>query len=160
MRTILSYAARSRLVAYLDDDNWWAADHLSTLTRAVAGHDWAFSLRWYVDADTDTPLCVDRWESVGQSAGVFEKKYGGFVDPSCLLIDKVACESALRLWCHPLPGDTTGMSADRTVFAYLRGKRGIGTERATAYYRMGASDANHSARLRWMGLDTVEAKRK
>src|SRR5262249_33606245 len=40
LRTILSYAAYSRLVAYLDDDNWWAADHIASLTQAIVGHDW------------------------------------------------------------------------------------------------------------------------
>src|SRR5262249_10922795 len=28
LRTLLSYAAHSRYVAYLDDDNWWAPNHL------------------------------------------------------------------------------------------------------------------------------------
>ncbi|MGH6680307.1 MAG: hypothetical protein ACREDL_15575, partial [Bradyrhizobium sp.] len=29
LRTVLSYLANSRYVAYLDDDNWWSDDHLS-----------------------------------------------------------------------------------------------------------------------------------
>jgi hypothetical protein len=151
LRTILSYAAHSRRVAYLDDDNWWAADHIASLVQAIAGHDWAYSLRWFVDAQTAEPLAVDRWESVGPDAGVFAARFGGFVDPSCLLIDKVACETALRLWCHPLPGDAIGMSADRTVFNHLRTqKRGVGTGRATAYYTLNATDANHPRRLEWI----------
>jgi hypothetical protein len=151
LRTVLSYLAHGRLVAYLDDDNWWAPDHLSSLVRAVEGHDWAYSLRWFVDHETGEPLAVDRWESVGPGAGVFAGRFGGFVDPSCLLIDKVACEPALRLWCHPLPGDATGMSTDRPVFAYLRERgRGAGTGRATAYYTLGPSDPNHQSRLRWI----------
>jgi SAM-dependent methyltransferase len=154
LRTILSYAAQSRLVAYLDDDNWWAPDHLSSLVHAVTGHDWAYSLRWYVEAQTSVPLCVDAWESVGPDAGVFAGRFGGFVDPSCLLIDKVACEPGLRLWCHPLPGDSTGMSTDRTVFAYLRSKRGVGTGQATAYYALSPSDINHPFRLRWIAQIT------
>jgi hypothetical protein len=31
LRTILSYAANSRAIAYLDDDNWFHPDHLRTL---------------------------------------------------------------------------------------------------------------------------------
>jgi hypothetical protein len=149
LRTVLSYLAHSRLVAYLDDDNWWAPDHLSSLVRAARGRDWAYSLRWYADG-SGKPLCVDAWESVGPDAGAYAGKFGGFVDPSCLLIDKVACEPALRLWCHPLPGDPSGMTTDRTVFEYLRGRRGAGTGRATAFYTLSPSDTNHTIRMRWI----------
>ena len=37
LRTILSYAANSPFVAYLDDDNWWAPDHLSSLLQSNRG---------------------------------------------------------------------------------------------------------------------------
>jgi hypothetical protein len=151
LRTILSYVAHSRLVAYLDDDNWWAMDHLSSLVEAISGHDWAYSLRWYVEQESMRPLCIDSWESVGPGAGVFKRRFGGFVDPNCLMIDKVACELALRLWCHPLPDDRKGMSSDRTVFAYLKKeKRSAATKRATAYYTLNPSDINHQKRLRYI----------
>jgi hypothetical protein len=152
LRTILSHAAHSRLVAYLDDDNWWGPDHLATLVAAACGHDWAYSLRWFADPATGAPLCVDTWESVGPGAGVFRDRFGGFVDPSCLLVDKVACEPALGRWCRPLPGDGSGMSTDRSVFAYLSTHgRGAGTGRATAYYALSPSDPNHGPRLRLIG---------
>ena len=35
LRTILTYAANSRRIAYLDDDNWWGPDHLATLSGAI-----------------------------------------------------------------------------------------------------------------------------
>jgi hypothetical protein len=151
LRTILSYAANSRHVAYLDDDNWWHPSHLSTLLHAARGRDWAWSLRWYVDPDHETPLCIDRWESVGPDAGVFRERFGGFVDPSCLLIDKIACEPVLRWWSIPLPGDPVGMSADRHVFAWLRRHgRDAGTNQATAYYTIHPSDGMHQRRLQWI----------
>ena len=83
LRTLLSYLAASRRLAYLDDDNWWAPDHLAALAAALDGHDWAWSRRWFVDPQSRAPLAEDVWESVGPGAGVF----GGFVDPSCLAID-------------------------------------------------------------------------
>ena len=43
LRTIMSYAANSRYPAYLDDDNWWAPQHLASLRRAIEGFHWAFS---------------------------------------------------------------------------------------------------------------------
>jgi hypothetical protein len=151
LRTILSYAANSRHVAYLDDDNWWQENHLHSLLESVRGHDWAWSLRWYVDCRRGAPLCIDRWESVGPDEGVFKGRFGGFVDPNCLLIDKIACEPALRWWSIPLPGDPVGMSADRHVFAYLRKHgRHAGTGQATAYYTIHPSDGMHPRRLRWI----------
>jgi len=151
LRTILSYAAHSRLVAYLDDDNWWAADHLATLTAAAAGRSWAYSLRWYVDLQTATPLCVDRWESIGPNAGCYREQFGGWVDPNCLLIDKVACEPTLRLWSVPLPGDQTKLTGDRHVFSdlLLRGPAGT-TGRATVFYLINPQDVMHPWRLKWI----------
>jgi hypothetical protein len=151
LRTILSYAANSRYVTYLDDDNWWHPNHLRSLLNAVQGHDWAWSLRWYVDAERGEPLCVDHWESVGPELGVFKQRFGGFVDPNCLLIDKIACEPVLRWWSIPLPGDPVGMSADRHVFAWLRQHgRHAPTGQATACYVIHPSDGMHLQRLRWI----------
>ena len=148
LRTILSYAAHSRLVAYLDDDNWWGPDHLTTLMDAMVDHDWAYSLRWFADPDSGKALCVDQWEAVGLDGGLYGQRFGGFVDPNCLLMDKIACEPALRLWCHPLPDDRTGMSADRNVFSFLRKHgRGAATGRATVFYTLNPNDNNHAGRL-------------
>ena len=155
LRTILSYAAHSRYVAYLDDDNWWAPQHLSSLRRSIEGVDWAFSLRWYVDPQSQKPVCVDEWESLGPDAGCFRPQFGGFVDPSCLMIDKQACEPVLRWWSVPLPDDEEGMSADRNVLRALQPYRWHGTDQATAYYTMHPADVLHPHRQRW-----IEEKRR
>ena len=63
LKTILSYAANSRYVTYLDDDNWYAPDHLATMLAAIAGKDWAFSLRHFVDER-------DRRDAVSRHLGV------------------------------------------------------------------------------------------
>ena len=52
LRTMLSYAANSRYAAYLDDDNWWDEKHLSSLLETVQGTEWAYSKRWFVDAQS------------------------------------------------------------------------------------------------------------
>jgi hypothetical protein len=149
LRTIMSYAAHSRYVAYLDDDNYWAPEHLSSLLKAIEGFQWAFSLRWIVDAESGESFGIDRWASVGPNAGVYREKYGGFVDPNTLLIDKVACESVLRWWSIPLPDDPEGMSADRHVFAALRASyRGQGTGLPTCYYRIAPEDCEIHRHMR------------
>jgi len=132
LRTVLSYLAASRRVAYLDDDNWWAPAHLSSLAAALEGHDWAWSLRFHVEPGPDGAMREDRWESVGPGRGVFPE---GWVDPNTLAIDKLACETVLRWWGLPKPDSPTGTSGDWNVFRHLSNAyRGRGTGRATAYY--------------------------
>src|SRR5690349_8914631 len=65
LKTILSYAANSRCVTYLDDDNWYAPDHVASMLAAMNGKAWAFSLRHFVDASSGDLLCPDTWESLG-----------------------------------------------------------------------------------------------
>ena len=71
LRCVLTYLANSRYVAYLDDDNWWADNHLSSMLAAIKDHHWAFALRWFVHPDTRRTICIDQWESVGPGRGVF-----------------------------------------------------------------------------------------
>lgn len=148
LMTILSYAANSRYIAYLDDDNWFGARHIETLLAAIAGKDWAFSLRWYVDETTRRPLCIDEWESVGPARGVYAESFGGFVDNSCLMIDKLNCEPALRLWSVPfrLPGGAFA-PADRSFFDALRRRPYGATGEATSFYAIQPNDTNHAARM-------------
>ncbi|MBE7211363.1 MAG: glycosyltransferase family 2 protein [Gluconacetobacter diazotrophicus] len=160
LRTVLTHLANSRHVAYLDDDNAWTPDHLSTLLAALhagipgtipgtsGGADWAWSLRWFTDPDTARPLAVDRWESVGPGAGEFAARFGGFCDPNTLLIDRERCREAIVAWTTPLPDDPDGMSADRMVFDRLRSLRGVATGRPTALYRLNPADGRHSIRMR------------
>jgi hypothetical protein len=130
--TILSYVANSRYVAYLDDDNWLGPRHVETLLAAIQGKDWAFSLRWYVEEHTRRPLCIDEWESLGPGRGVYAESFGGFVDNSCLMIDKLNCEAALRLWSVPFPLRDGGFApADRSFFEELRRRPWASTGEAT-----------------------------
>ena len=151
MRTVLSYLANSPHLAYLDDDNWWRPDHLSSLHAAIQEADWAFGLRWFVDHETQQPLCVDAWESVGPGKGTYAAAAGGFVDPSSLMINKQKCEPVLRWWSIPVSGDEKGMSADRHVFSLLKQNARVAeTGQATTYYVMDPTDAMHPARLKWI----------
>lgn len=118
LKTILSYAANSRVVTYLDDDNWYAADHVATMLDAIAGKAWAFSLRHFVDAETGDALCDDTWESMGPGRGVYAKAQGGFVDTNCLFIDKLACNNVFPEWGMTRFANGTG--GDRQVLAKLR----------------------------------------
>jgi hypothetical protein len=150
LRTMLTYAANSRHVAYLDDDNWMHESHLAQLRAAIEGRDWAYTLRWLVDPETLEPLVVDRWESVGPGNGVYRDTLGGFVDPNCLMLDKIKCEAAVAAWTLPMSADARGRTADRTVFDRLRERPAGSTGTPTSYYLLNPSDANSVSRLVWL----------
>ncbi|MGY8996244.1 MAG: hypothetical protein ACKVH7_07375 [Alphaproteobacteria bacterium] len=151
LRTILSYMAHAPRIAYLDDNNWWAPDHLSSLASALKGAGWSWSLRHFVRADTQEALAVDRWESVGPDAGFFRETHGGFVDPNCLMFDAVRCEPVLRQWSVPATGNPQSPGADRNVFHVLnRSYSGQGSNLATCYCVMKPADSAHQRRLSWI----------
>jgi hypothetical protein len=133
LKTILSYAANSRVVTYLDDDNWYAPHHVASMLAAVAGKAWAFSLRQFVDAQSGTVLCQDTWESMGPGQGVYGKAQGGFVDTNCYFIDKLACNDVFPEWAMTRFAGGTG--GDRQILDRLR-NRPWGTNGAhTLFYR-------------------------
>ncbi len=156
LRTVLSYLAHSRRIAYLDDDNWWAPRHLSSLAEALSGHEWAYSSRWFVHPKSRVPLCIDKWELVGPSIGTFAH-IGGWVDPNCLALDKISCEAVLRWWSIPLRNSLTP-TADRNVFRLLRQEfRGRATGLATVYYAVNENDHEQPQRVAAIGPDLYEA---
>ena len=132
LRTVLSYAANSRHLTYLDDDNWWAPHHISSLLTAIEGFDWAFTYRWFVDPGTQEVLCPADFESVGPALGIYAKKLGGFVDANCLMIDKSRCHWVLPHWSIPLLPDGSG--EDRNVFNALKSQHSTARTRAPSVY--------------------------
>lgn len=117
LRAILAYAANSRYVAYLDDDDWYKEDHIASLREALEGRSWAFSLRWFVSPYDLEAICIDTWENVGPGKGIFLERFGGFACPSSLMLDKLRCHFVLPHWCNALgPG---GDGEDRVMFDAL-----------------------------------------
>ncbi len=146
LRTILTYMANARHVAYLDDDNWFAPNHLSSLLEAIGDNDWAFSHRWLVNPRNMTPICEDIWESVGADRGVFASKFGGFVDASSLMVEKLAVQPVLSLWSLSI--FDRGNGEDRQVFNALKEHyKGVCTNQATSYYLLNEQDPQHPTRL-------------
>lgn len=151
-----SFAADSRYIAYLDDDDWWGPEHMSGLLNALQGRPWGHSLSWYVNPVNDEPICIDQLESTGPGRGVYRARFGGFVRPSCLMVDKLQCAEMLHLWANgTLPN---GAGSDRGVFGALLQHRPSWAESrlASSYYRINPADVNHGHRLvyaRAMGYD-------
>ncbi len=118
LRSVLSYLANSRRLAFLDDDNQWMPNHLAALSTAIEGFDWAWSLRTFVDERDGKDLCVDIWDSTGPGRGLRKAELGGFVDVNCLMIDKLRAPEVAPLWTLPLT--EWKATADRRVFVQLR----------------------------------------
>lgn len=143
LRSILSYAANSRYISYVDDDDWWHPEHLSSLLSAIVGKKWAFSYRWFVDKETGKPICEDTWDSVGPGKGINAERFGGFVSPSNLLLDKEACHHILPLWSFAAFKDGTG--EDRLVFnALLKIPEYATNNMHTCYYQIPKDVQKHA----------------
>jgi hypothetical protein len=147
LRTALTYLANSRRIAYLDDDDWWAPDHLSAMVEALEGHAWCWTLRHYAAAGSDAALCVDEWESVGPDAGIYKEQWGGHVAPSCLMLDAQRCHFLLPAWSTGVTAN--GGGEDRIVFQLLRqlDDQGGTTGRATSFATMLPHDEAHAFRM-------------
>ncbi|NTW99748.1 MAG: tetratricopeptide repeat protein, partial [Geobacteraceae bacterium] len=147
LRSTLTFLANARYVAYLDDDNWWAPTHLQELLMAIRGHVWAFSLRWFVDPESRQPIVADYWESVGPGKGIFAQQFGGFVDPSSLMFDKIACFQCVSLWNIPFK---EGKDADRHVYNFLQTQGAPGeTKTPTTFYVFDPHDGLHALRQKY-----------
>lgn len=132
LRSILSFLANSRYVAYLDDDNIYLPDHLSSLLDAVQGKAWAASKRLLVDAESGRELGVDIWDSVGPGQGRFAGT-GGFVDTNCLLVDKVKLSQALSRWSSG-DVDKPSIQGDKNFFRGIAAAPHTLLERASVRY--------------------------
>ncbi len=152
LRSALTLLANSRYVAYLDDDNWFAPNHLSSLLKAIVGYDWAYSARWMVDPRNDTAICVDTWESVGLNRGVFAVGQGGFVDTNSMMLDKLLCLPVVSLWSMSVMA--RGDGEDRMVYGALKANyRGNATGLATTYYRITENDGMQSVRTKYFAAE-------
>jgi len=134
LRTILSYMANSRRVAYLDDDNRWAPAHLRLLLQAIEGKAYAFAPRLLVGAENGEPLGPDIWDSMGPGHGRLASE-GGFVDPNCLMVDKLAVGPRIGFWSETVDGNPRD-SADREFFKSIRDLPYGAVSQATVEYRV------------------------
>lgn len=156
LRSLLSFLGNAHYVTYLDDDNWFSPNHLSTLHSCIQGKKWAFSRRWFVDEITHQPLCEDSWESVGPNQGVFASNFGGFVDTNCLMIDTLACATHLSTWCRALSKYKNGRGADRQFFKRLKELKPFGdSQTATVSYITQRGDHNQKARLNYIDKHNI-----
>jgi len=145
LRTSLSFLANSKYVMYLDDDDWLAPEHCADILRTVQGKKWAFSYSIYADGNTSQGICIDALESVGVGQGIYAKRFGGFVRPSGLTLDKTQVPQLLHLWSSsPFP---QGDGEDRLIFEHLRHMDHGCTGNASVYCSLDSKDGMHHKRM-------------
>lgn len=148
LRTSLSFLANSKYVMYLDDDDWLAPDHCKDILKAIQGKKWAFSYSIYADGNESKGICIDLLESVGVKQGIYSERFGGFVRPSGLAIDKMQLDYLLHLWSSsPFP---TGDGEDRLIFDHLKNLEHGCTNKASVYYSLDPKDSMHSERVKFI----------
>lgn len=156
LRTILSFLANAPIIAYLDDDDWYASDHLRCLLLAIDGKSWAYSLCYYADSQNSQALAVDEIESVGVGAGIYAEKFGGFVRPSALAIDKTRLDRVLHLWSEAL--GPRGDAEDRLIFGQLKDEVHGCTGVPTVYYSLDPNDIQHDLRMSFIASKRGKAE--
>ncbi|MTI09126.1 glycosyltransferase family 2 protein [Curvivirga aplysinae] len=150
LRTVLSFLANSSYLTYLDDDNWWEADHIHALKSVIGHHPWAFTHRNYIHHESHAPICRDTYESVGPGKGTYAKGFGGFVDANCLMLNKLKTDAILGLWSYYIDGDINRKSGDRLIFDRLKDKDHGNTDIATVNYVIQPNDSMHIHRLNYL----------
>lgn len=156
LRSALTLLADSRVVVYLDDDDWLKEDHCAHILQAIESKKWAFSYSIYADGNTGKELCVDELESVGVGRGLYAQSLGGFVRPSGLAIDKLQLLHLVHLWsCAAFAG---GDGEDRLVFEQLRREPYGFTGAATVCCALDPNDALHERRMQFIRSRGVDYK--
>ena len=108
-----SFLANSEFVAFLDEDNWYDADHVESLVSALrtANARWAFSLRKIVDKD-GAFIANDLCESLGNLHGVFSNPEAALVDTSCYLLTLELAVGFASVWFGPTQPGPGGEERD------------------------------------------------
>lgn len=134
------------IVCFLDEDNWFAPDHVSTGVDALVstGADWAFSLR-RICTDAGEPICEDDCDSlgywpkfaVGLEDGVLgreemarHRRHPHLVDSSCYVLPRAVACAVSASWQE--------LHADSVVPSVLVSRHiGVCTGRSTVNYSLG-----------------------
>ena len=106
------YAAFAHLVDHdyiflLDDDNWYAPDHIETLVKVLEQNDFAYSLRQIYDKDKKY-LCDDNCESLGKWPIYFthdQKEQHYLIDTSSFAFRREFLIKCSQFWHHGWGGD-------------------------------------------------------
>lgn len=147
-----SFLVNADLVCYLDEDNWFESNHVSSLVNIIkSGFDWAFSLRKIYDKSGDF-LFEDNCESLGKWP-VYNNPDVYHVDTSSYIVKIDVARSIGHTWCKK-------WDADRRFFANLRHffPNFDCSKKHTLCYRLGGNDRSVSKQFFEVGNSVHKTK--
>ncbi|WP_198034378.1 glycosyltransferase family A protein [Dyadobacter tibetensis] len=108
----MPYLINSEYIGFLDEDNWYEANHLETLIELITKFnlDWSYSMRNIFTEDGDFVI-GDNCESIGDYKPISNQNK--LIDTNCYLIKRNELLKSTQYWYHPL-------KADRYFFHHLK----------------------------------------
>jgi hypothetical protein len=102
----MPFLVNSSWVSFLDEDNWFDSDHLSSLMAAVNSQKslWGFALRKLVDSEGNY-LDLDLCESLGSLHPIFRTPQVRLVDTNCYLLQRDLAVVFGPIWNRPRESD-------------------------------------------------------
>ena len=139
----VSFLTRADWVFFLDDDNFYDPNHISSIMSMVKEHGlhWAYSLRRYVDKEGQ-PIADDNWCSLGYWPVIADTRYN-LIDNSCYAVSLNLAKACSLAWTDaPYVGD-------RCFFRALHNtKTRVGcTGLSTVNYRVGTGSGADPSEL-------------
>lgn len=128
-------------VSFLDQDNWFALDHISSLVDIAEKHkwDWAYSLRNIYNKNGNFVI-QDNCESLGEWPAWFSEDVH-LIDTSCYLYKKEFIQTYCHLWRNKWGADRYFYHAIKNVLKH----KNYGTSgKYTLSYRLGGNDGSVS----------------
>jgi glycosyltransferase involved in cell wall biosynthesis len=113
-----AFLGKGDFFCYLDEDNWFDADHIASLVEVVRrGFAWAFSFRKIVDLEGNF-ICNDDCESLGKWPSILgEVDY--FIDTNCYFLPRGAAIVSSPIWYRRFR-DPNIVEADRALASFMR----------------------------------------
>lgn len=111
-----SFLMKGDYVCFLDQDNWFDKNHVSSLVDVIrGGNDWAYSLRKIVSQDNEY-ICNDDCESLGKWKSVLDDN---FIDVNCFMIPKIAAIQFAPYWYRRARHPQEQPEVDRILSAFM-----------------------------------------
>jgi len=145
------HLVNGRFVAFLDDDNWFDDDHVSSLVAtAVTGQlEWAYSLRKIVDKDgafvaNDDCQSLGAWQSIEAALGPGRLHH---VDTNCYFIRRDIAVALSAIWHRRSMDDLMGPDFLMCQALLANHKRHRTTGRYSVNYVVGGRPDSANARF-------------
>lgn len=123
----------SQYIMFLDEDNWWDKDHVSSLIELIERDnlDWAYSMR-KIFTQEEEYVTNDNCENIGPYPSF--SQWPNLVDTNCYAFKRSTIAQTAHYWYHPLRADRYFYKHLAELFPNYKS-----TEQYTVNYRLNES---------------------